>query len=80
MFKRQLRCSFCGRNEDEVSKLVAGPRIYICDSCVTAAARIMSGSLDVCSNVSTLTESIWRRWLNGGRELFRCWVRHNLAY
>jgi hypothetical protein len=38
---RQLRCSFCGRKEDEVSKLVAGPRVYICDQCVALASRII---------------------------------------
>jgi len=26
-------CSFCGKNQDEVSKLVAGPNVYICDEC-----------------------------------------------
>jgi len=37
----KLRCSFCGRSEDEVSKLVAGPKAYICDECVAIAVRIM---------------------------------------
>jgi ATP-dependent Clp protease ATP-binding subunit ClpX len=38
---RRLRCSFCGRDESEVSKLVAGPRVYICDACVAVAKRLM---------------------------------------
>lgn len=38
---RKLRCSFCGKSEDEVSKLVAGPKAYICDECVAIAVRIM---------------------------------------
>jgi hypothetical protein len=76
MLKRQLRCSFCGKEEDEVAKLVAGPRVYICDSCVTAAARIMSAGLDVRSNLPTPpTESTWRRWVKRGAELCRFWVR-----
>src|SRR5437588_9265813 len=29
-----LYCSFCGKNQDEVRKLVAGPAVYICDECV----------------------------------------------
>jgi ATP-dependent protease Clp ATPase subunit len=42
MFKlRQLRCSFCGKKDAEVSKLVAGPRVYICDECVAVASRMM---------------------------------------
>ena len=40
--RRGLRCSFCGKGEAEVQKLVAGPRVYICDACVTAASRIMN--------------------------------------
>lgn len=29
-----LRCSFCGKSQDEVKKLIAGPTVYICDECV----------------------------------------------
>jgi ATP-dependent Clp protease ATP-binding subunit ClpX len=48
MFKlRRLRCSFCGKNEDEVSKLVAGPRVYICDECAALANQIMQNGPSV---------------------------------
>ncbi len=30
----QLFCSFCGKNQEEVKKLVAGPSVYICDECI----------------------------------------------
>src|SRR5512138_1030599 len=30
----ELRCSFCGKGQDEVKKLIAGPTVYICDECV----------------------------------------------
>jgi ATP-dependent Clp protease ATP-binding subunit ClpX len=36
-----LRCSFCNKTEEQVAKLVAGPRVYICDECVAIATRIM---------------------------------------
>ena len=32
--KDNLRCSFCGKNQDEVRKLIAGPTVFICDECV----------------------------------------------
>lgn len=32
--KRVLRCSFCGKSESEVAKLLAGPKVFICDACV----------------------------------------------
>jgi ATP-dependent Clp protease ATP-binding subunit ClpX len=43
-FGRKLRCSFCNKDEDHVQKLVAGPRVYICDECVTIVKRIMDSS------------------------------------
>ena len=36
-----LNCSFCRKTENEVSKLVAGPDVYICDGCVRIAVRLM---------------------------------------
>lgn len=43
MFNRgSLRCSFCGKDEKQVAKLVAGPRVFICDKCVAFAQQIMS--------------------------------------
>ena len=45
--ERKLACSFCGKRDFEVEKLVAGPRVYICDACVALASQIMqSGSSD----------------------------------
>src|ERR1700758_2208066 len=32
--EKLLYCSFCGKNQHEVQKLVAGPAVYICDGCV----------------------------------------------
>ncbi|MDH5559716.1 MAG: ATP-dependent Clp protease ATP-binding subunit ClpX [Deltaproteobacteria bacterium] len=29
-----LRCSFCGKTQDEVEKIIAGPSVYICDECI----------------------------------------------
>ena len=42
MFKRKLACSFCGRSEADVEKLVAGPRVYICERCTAEVVRIMN--------------------------------------
>ena len=43
-FRKLLHCSFCGKNETEVSKLVAGPRVYICNECASIVSRIIDGS------------------------------------
>jgi hypothetical protein len=45
-FRRLLHCSFCGKNQNEVSKLVAGPRVYICDECASIVSRVIDGSYD----------------------------------
>jgi len=39
--KRRLRCSFCGRSEDEVARLVAGASAYICDGCVIKCVAVL---------------------------------------
>jgi len=39
--RRRLACSFCGKGEADVAKLVAGPKVFICDQCVAVASRIM---------------------------------------
>lgn len=40
--ERTLVCSFCGRNEHQVAKLVAGRAGFICNTCAATAHRIMS--------------------------------------
>ena len=32
--KRAIRCSFCGKHQDQVAKIIAGPGAYICNECV----------------------------------------------
>ena len=32
--KETLFCSFCGKNQKEVKKLIAGPTVFVCDECV----------------------------------------------
>jgi len=38
----QIRCSFCAKPEDAVSKVIAGPGIYICDECVQLCNEILA--------------------------------------
>ena len=40
--KNSLRCSFCGKGQDELSKLIAGPTVYICNECVALCMDIIS--------------------------------------
>jgi len=36
-----LFCSFCGKNQKEVTKLIAGPAVYICDECIQLCSEII---------------------------------------
>ncbi len=36
-----LRCSFCGKSQDEVKKLIAGPAVYVCDECIELCNEII---------------------------------------
>ena len=40
-----LHCSFCGKHQDLVSKLIAGPGVYICDECVDLCQEIIAETL-----------------------------------
>ena len=66
---RQLRCSFCGKNEAEVLKLVAGPRVYICDKCVALANQIISDSRDD-SQPHKVEPSVWHKLLARARQFW----------
>ena len=40
-YDSHLRCSFCGKSQDQVHKLIAGPGVYICDECVELCNEIL---------------------------------------
>jgi ATP-dependent Clp protease ATP-binding subunit ClpX len=39
--KKQLKCSFCGKTQEQVKRLVAGPGVYICDECIELCSEII---------------------------------------
>ncbi|GIP16945.1 ATP-dependent Clp protease ATP-binding subunit ClpX [Paenibacillus montaniterrae] len=43
--KTQLKCSFCGKSQEQVRKLVAGPSVYICDECIDLCSEIVEEEL-----------------------------------
>ncbi|MBN9890091.1 hypothetical protein I6N89_22555 [Pelagibaca abyssi] len=47
---RPLRCSFCGKPQTEVKKIIAGPSAYICNECVSLCA-------EICNEGSPAAES-----------------------
>ena len=43
----KLRCSFCGKTQEQVKKLIAGPNVYICDECIDLCTDIIEEEYDV---------------------------------
>jgi ATP-dependent Clp protease ATP-binding subunit ClpX len=41
-----MHCSFCGGSEHEVTRLIAGPRVYICETCVDKCIVILADKPD----------------------------------
>lgn len=44
--KKQLKCSFCGKNQDQVRRLIAGPGVYICDECIDLCSDIIQDEFE----------------------------------
>lgn len=43
---KQIRCSFCGKTQEQVRRLVAGPNVYICDECIELCNEIVDDEVD----------------------------------
>ena len=44
---QSIRCSFCGKRETQVERLIAGPGVYICSECVQACGQLLQDDLRV---------------------------------
>jgi len=44
--KKQLKCSFCGKGQEQVKRLIAGPGVYICDECIDLCSEIISDEFE----------------------------------
>ena len=47
----QLLCSFCGKSQRQVKKLIAGPGVYICDECIDLCNEIIEEELSESSEL-----------------------------
>ena len=76
---RRLRCSFCRKNNDQVGKLVAGPRVYICDECVAIASRMMENDSHDNDHKNRDQRTIWLRLMDRVRQAWALVRRGALA-
>jgi len=54
----EVKCSFCNRSSSEVSSMVAGPDVYICDICIKTSVDILKSNLAAFSGKETFTGSL----------------------
>ena len=59
-----VRCSFCGKTQNAVEKLIAGPGVYICDECIKACNGILEDELYENEEEYTLNENEKIAWNN----------------
>ncbi len=78
-----LSCSFCGKGQREVRKLIAGPTVYICDECIRLCNDIIAEEAEriarvaalarrlagVCEDDSAIPEALARRAADLARDL-----------
>jgi ATP-dependent Clp protease ATP-binding subunit ClpX len=53
--RRYTRCSFCGKGQDQVRKLVAGPGVYICDQCIDLCQEVLEEDSRTATSKKTKT-------------------------
>ena len=53
-----IRCSFCGKRENQAAKLIAGPGVYICSDCVAACSQLLRQELDLGDGGLTAPEKL----------------------
>ena len=54
----KMRCSFCGKFEDQVSRLLSGHGVYICNECIEVCNSILSGDMDTDNTSYSNMESL----------------------
>ena len=47
-----LKCSFCGKSQKQVKKLIAGPGVYVCDECIDLCNEIIEEELSESTEIS----------------------------
>ncbi len=55
--KNDLHCSFCGKGQDEVQKLIAGPGVYICNECVHLCNLILNEEVEAADKIEAVLET-----------------------
>ncbi len=63
--EENLKCSFCGKGQEEVKKLIAGPTVYICNECIELCNEIIADELYIDTSGKTLPKLPTPREIHG---------------
>jgi hypothetical protein len=55
--KKTLKCSFCGKTEKDVARLIGGPSVHICDGCVGACNKILEATPTTFAGWDKMTDA-----------------------
>lgn len=61
---KQLKCSFCGKGQEQVRRLVSGPNVYICDECIELCADIIEDEFEEIFEYEEMSELPTPREIN----------------
>src|SRR2546427_6059939 len=64
-----VQCSFCGKTQDQVRKLIAGPKVYICDECIDLCNDIIAEECDQEERLASRSRSrppVVPSWVGAG--------------
>ena len=54
-----IKCSFCGKAQEQVKKVIAGPGVWICDECIDLCNDIIAGELAECEDQEVQPSGLW---------------------
>ena len=63
-YDSHLKCSFCGKSQEQVRKLIAGPGVYICDECVELCNEILDEELLEAFPTDRNDNTLWLKLQN----------------
>ena len=55
---KSVRCSFCGKPQETVKRIIAGPGVYICDECIGLCSNIIEEEIETLENQEMLSENV----------------------
>lgn len=79
---RGMQCSFCGKRQTQVQRLIAGPGVYICDECIGLCNEILHeapSTWTASTHATSHPTNIGRNGVPWWQRVLRGWWQHDLS-